>query len=324
MQRASFWILCACLAATLAGSITPAAATSCTITSVQSVSGTTVSLGRYSGSTAPVAQVMTISLVLGVVSTGATCTGKLAASSITSPAQMSGAGTDRLRYDVQSLSGTSVLFTSTPAATISFSAFAANGATSVSASVTAQVVALAGQTLAAGGYSDAGVVVAVFDAAAPSTQAPGASSWFVNAAVNPTCTIGGLTAAADPLGVTVPVSATGVVSAAPIQRSYGAVVCNAPTDITMRSQNGGIVNQGAPGTGFTNVIPYVAQTTFGGATTTLSTATAGAGVSSSPGRISTTLGASGSMQVTITPQQPLLPLVAGRYADVLTITLAPL
>jgi hypothetical protein len=178
---------------------------------------------------------------------------------------------------------------------------------------------VASQTVQAGGYSDAGVVLAVFDAATPSVQVPGAATWFVNAAVNPTCTIGGLFAAADPATVNVPVTAAGTVSTAQIQRSYGSVLCNAPTDITISSQNGGIRNVAAPPSGFSNVIHYTAQTAFGAATATLNTATS----AMTTGSITNTTGAAGTMQVTIVPQQPVNLPIAGRYDDVLTITLAP-
>jgi len=298
---------------------TVSAQAACTVTGVQTMSGALANLGRYSATSAPVAQTMRINLVLTVSSTGGTCSGTVAANSPTVPAQMSGAGADKLRYDVQTLGGNSILYAATPGTRVAFSATAANGATTVTASVNIQAVAVASQTVQAGGYSDAGVVLAVFDTATPSVQVPGAASWFVNAAVNPTCTIGGLFAAADPATVNVPVTAAGTVSTAQIQRSYGSVLCNAPTDITMSSQNGGIRNPTAPSSGFVNVIHYAAQASFGAATATLNTATS----AMTTGSISNTTGAAGTMQVTIVPQQPASLPIAGRYDDVLTITLAP-
>jgi hypothetical protein len=295
-----------------------AASAACTINSVQSVTGAIANLGRYSGTTAPVAQVITLNFVLNVTGAG-TCSGALAFNTTTQYAQMSGAGIDKLRYDVQSIGGTSVLYSTTAGATIAFAANNAGGGATATASAQAQVIALASQTLTAGGYGDSGVVISVFNAGALTTPLPGASSWFANAAVNPSCTIGGTASKSDPNSVRVPVSALGVVSIAQVQRSYNAVVCNAPTDITMASQNGGIRHSGTAPSGFANVIDYLAQASFGGATATINTATSAV----TTGKLNTTTGANGTMLVNITPQTPALPLMTGAYDDVLTITLTP-
>jgi hypothetical protein len=290
----------------------------CTITSVRSVSGGVGNLGRYSGASAPVSQPVTLNFVLNVSGAG-TCSGTFAANSAVLPAAMSGAGVDKLRYDVQNLSGTSILFSSTPGTAIPISANNSSGGATVSVTVQAQAIAIANQTLAAGGYSDGSVVLAVFDGGAPTVQVPGATSWFANAAVNPSCTIGGQASAVDPSSVRVPVSASGVVATAQIQRTYGSVQCNAPADITMASQNNGIRLPRAADAGFTNTIDYTAQATFGGATASLNTAT----LTLVTGKLNTTTGANGTMVVNITPQTPALPLMQGAYADVLTITLTP-
>ncbi len=291
----------------------------CTITGVQSLTGATANLGRYSALSAPVAQPMTINMVLTVSSSGGSCAGTVAFLSTTAPAQMAGAGAALLTYNVQTLSGTNVLYTSTPGATIAISASSSAGQSTVAVTVSAQAIAVASQSVAAGGYSDASVRVSVFDQSNAASAVPGASSWFVNAAVNPSCTIGGQASAIDSSTVHVPVSSGGTVTTTPIQRSYASVLCNAPSDITMASQNGGITKAGGAPGGFTNVIPYLAQASFGGATATLNSATG----ATTTGTVSATTGASGAMTVQVTPQQPALQLISGRYDDVLTVTLTP-
>ena len=121
------------------------------------------------------------------------------------------------------------------------------------------------------------------------------------------------------LRVQIPVSMAGVVNTGAITRSYNQVVCNAPTDITMTSQNGGLVNTVPASGGRTNVIPYSAQASFGGATSTLNTAAS----SMVTGKLNTTTGANGTMNVSISAQQPALPMMTGAYNDRLTITLTP-
>jgi antigen 43 len=296
-----------------------AAEAACTITGVQSVTGAIANLGRYSALSAPVAQPMTINMVLAISSSGGTCAGSVAFLSAMAPAQMAGAGAARLNYNVQTLSGTNVLYTSTPGAAIAISAASSGGQATILVSVSAQAIAVASQSVAAGGYSDASVRVSVFDQSNTTAAVPGASSWFVNAAVNPSCTIGGQASAVDSSAVQVPVSSGGTVTTSPIQRSYASVLCNAPSTIALVSQNGGITKTGGAPGGFTNVIPYLAQASFGGATATLNTATA----AMTTGAVSATTGASGTMTVQVTPQQPALPLISGRYDDVLTVTLTP-
>jgi hypothetical protein len=268
---------------------TVAAEAACTITGVQSVTGAIANLGRYSAVTAPIAQVMTINLVLQVSSSGGTCSGTVALMSPTAPGTMTGAAANTLRYDVQTLAGANLLNTTLPSLTLPVSAATTSGQATAAVSVQVQAIAQAGQTTAAGGYSDASVRVAIYDQSNTATAVPGASAWFVNAAVNPSCKIDGRATANDAAGVRVPVSSGGAVTTAAIQRDYANVICNAPSDISMSSQNGGIVNPAAAPGGFTNVIHYTAQAVFGGGTSTLNTATS----AMTTGSIDATTGANG-------------------------------
>jgi hypothetical protein len=240
--------------------------------------------------------------------------------SATVPATMTGAAASTLRYDVQTLGGASLLNTTLPTLTIPLSASTTAGQTTAAVSVQVQAIALASQVVAAGGYGDASVQTAIYDQSNTTTPVAVAASWFVNAAVNPSCKIDGKATANDAAGVRVPVSSGGVVTTAPIQRDYANIICNAPSDISMSSQNSGITNVAAAPGGFTNVIHYNAQAVFGGGTATINTATS----AMTAGSIDATMGASGTMTVTVTPQQPVgAMLVNGRYSDILSVTLTP-
>jgi hypothetical protein len=316
MRRMSrYWAGFATILAWLSATLVAEAA--CTITGLQSMAGATANLGRYSALTAPVAQVMTINLVLRVTSTGGTCSGNAALIRTAIPAVMTGAGGGTLRYDIQTLGGTNLINQSQ---TIPFSVSTASGQATASISFQVQAIAQAGQVVAAGGYSDTGVQAAIYDNSSASTPVALTPGMFVNAAVNPSCTIDGGAVAQDAAGVQVPVSSSGVVTTAPIQRDYARVSCNAPSDMTMSSQNSGIVNPAAAPGGFTNVIHYTAQAAFGGAAATLNTATS----AMTTGSIDATTGANGTMTVTVSPQQPAgATLINGRYIDVLSVTLTP-
>ncbi len=293
----------------------------CAITGIRSITGATAALGTYSGTTTPVAKPMTLTLTLNVTGTG-DCTFAIAFASTTNPASMSGVGTDRLRYDVQTPSGTSLVYTSTPSATAT-KIVSHTSASQIVADVSLQAVAIAGQTtVAAGGYSDASLGIAVFNGTATITPVSIWPGTFINAAVNPSCKIDGRTAANDAAGVRVPVSSSGVVTTSAIQRDYANVVCNAPSDISMSSQNGGITNPATVSGQIVNVIHYSAEARLGGVTATLDTASAGL---TSLGKIDATSGASGTMSVIVTPQQPPqgYTLISGRYSDVLSVTLTP-
>jgi hypothetical protein len=293
----------------------------CTIVGVQSMSGATANLGRYDPMTAPVPQVMTINLVLRVSSSGGTCIGTAALMSATVPATMTGASANTLRYDVKTLGGANLLNSTLPTLTSPLSVETSSGQTTASVSIQVQAVAQSGQAVPAGGYSDAGVLIHVFDQLNTATPVAAAAGWFVNAAVSPSCKINGAFSANDAVGINVPVSATSVTTAA-IQRDYANVVCNAPSDITMSSQNAGIKNPATASGLLTNVIHYTAEARLGSATATLDTSSATA---MTPGRIDATTGASGTLSVKVIPQ-PLTggyTLLPGRYSDVLMVTLTP-
>lgn len=182
------------------------------------------------------------------------------------------------------------------------------------------VTAVTGQfSAAAGSYLDTSVSVQVWTRAGGLLLLPASSATLtVSATVTKICSIGG-TIAPGADSATIAIGAGGSVNTAPIVRSYANAICNAATNVTLSSANGGVKATAPAAAGFSNVIGYSASATLSGATATLNTATASAttGVIFSPG------GASGNISLTITPQASALPLLAGGYADVLSIVLTP-
>jgi hypothetical protein len=137
------------------------------------------------------------------------------------------------------------------------------------------------------------------------------------------CTIGGVThPAADT--ATIPITANGAVSTAPINRSYPNAVCNTPTNVQLTSQNGAVIT-GATASGLQRLIDYSASAIFSGATASLNTAAIPSASGPEYGAVASTTGATptGFLSVSITPQLNAQPLAAGSYSDTLTITLTP-
>lgn len=146
----------------------------------------------------------------------------------------------------------------------------------------------------------------------------------LNASVASYCTIGGSTNPAA-LVRTIPVT-SGVVDTTVINVSVGSVVCNNAADVIATSVRGGVWDGNAvPATGTVNIINYTGAATFGGATSTIDTATAAgaAAAANEAGNTATTANAaSGNLTVAITPQAAggtLEPSAA--YTDTLRVTL---
>ena len=86
----------------------------------------------------------------------------------------------------------------------------------------------------------------------------------------------------------------------------------------------GVVNAGAPGSGFTNIINYTASATWNSVTATLNTSTVATAIGNESGAQQAVATAnSGNLTVSITPLAPSLPLITGAYADTLRVTLIP-
>lgn len=305
----------------------------CTISGVgMTLSPGAASAGTYTAPTAPTSQAVSIT-VTGVYSTnatGGTCNGAVSFQRASLPPTMAGTGTATLPYTITSASGgggNALLFTGN---TVNLSntaqfTFASAGANvtnrAFTATVTVFLLMQPNSPQAAGSYSDS-LTAWVFDV--PSGQGVFSRSFTTTGTVSKVCTIGGV---AHPVAdsATIPVSGAGAVTTTAINRSYASVACNTPSTLMLTSQSGGVRTAATPPSGFTNIINYASSATFSGATATLDTSVNPAATGSESGTGVSTTGTtpSGTLTVAITPQANALRLMAGSYADTLTITIVP-
>lgn len=297
-----------------------------------SLTPTAASTGTFTPPNAPVAQAVTFTIT-GTFNAifGGTCRVALAFNRASAPIAMARVGGGAtMPYTVTSLpgGGNTVIFTGggAPGAAerLQFN-FAAPGGFQFgipfTATLTGYFLAQPGSPQRAGSYSDAieARLYSVNDAgnaALRSTQ-----GFTVTGNVGLACTIAGAVTGA-PDNATIPVSALGTVTTAPIVRSFANVECNSLSALQLVSQNGAVRRVTAAPGGFTNIIDYAATASFGGASSTVNTATVPGAAGPESGSIGTTGSATptGTLQVTITPSAPALPLVQGSYADILRVT----
>lgn len=143
----------------------------------------------------------------------------------------------------------------------------------------------------------------------------------INANVAAFCTIAnasGTTATIDT------VAATGLTSGSPTSPTMD-VTCNKASTVNLASQNGGVTLGGAvesdlsPVPGFRNRIEYVASVNGGAGPVSLNTSSdTSANGSFNAGAVATT-----GTAVSITPEASSIPLLAGSYSDVLTLSVNP-
>ena len=141
----------------------------------------------------------------------------------------------------------------------------------------------------------------------------------LSATVAPTCTLSG-SAAPSALTATIPVS-NGQVSTAPIAFAI-PIACNTAASLMIGTLNGGLRKSGPTFPNYTNRIDYVASVasahyiSFALDTepTSGQTFTEDYAPSGPP---------TGTINVTITPKQPSLPLLNGTYSDTLRVRVIP-
>lgn len=297
----------------------------------------TANTGTFASGATPSAQPVVINVqgtfiaALGDIVNG--CMAAISFNRTSLPASMliTGGGTATLPYQLRDSSsgGKSLLYTgsgipsSTNALTFSFPA-AILALDNFSVNVTVWAQAQPSATQQAGGYLD-NITIDVFTSTlAGLLQGRVARQGFtVTGTVLKSCTIGGVNnPAADT--ATIPITASGNVNTAPINRSYSNVFCNTPAGVQLTSDNGAVTTGGSGG-GVLRLINYSASATFSGASASLNTAASPGASGPESGTSSPTTGSTptGSLGVTITPQLNTQPLAAGNYADTLRITITP-
>lgn len=147
----------------------------------------------------------------------------------------------------------------------------------------------------------------------------------ISAQVNATCTInnaasGGVSTAT--IGIT-GAGAVDTTTQVPSGSPFASVACNAPSNLRLTSQSGGVKTATAAVTGFTGRINYTASATWNSVTATIDTSLAGASGPYSGAIAPVATAFSGSLSVSITPTANTLPLLAGTYSDILRVTLVP-
>ena len=279
------------------------------------VTGLTANTGTYTAPTASSAgsTLITVSGTYSVNATYSNCLFSVTFQRASSPYTMSTSGSvTPLPYTV----GSGVVGAFSPSGTN-----ITNVSFSVGVLFNPSMQPTAGVNYAAGAYTDSiTLVLTDLNTLVQLTT----RAYTITGSVNKACLIGTVAHPSTDL-ITVPVSAAGVVTTTPINRSYANVTCNVPTGVSLTTQSGTIYRSGLVSVGFASRIDYTANATLGGASTSLNTsAIATVPVTVSSGAATTCCGAvSGTLSVTITPKTSGLPLMAGTYADVLTITITP-
>ncbi|ADJ22247.1 hypothetical protein Hden_0425 [Hyphomicrobium denitrificans ATCC 51888] len=295
----------------------------------------TANTGTFAPGSTPSAQPVVINVkgtfiaALGDLAGGCAAAISFNRSSLPASMLISGGGTATLPYQLRDSSsgGKSLLYTGSgipssanaltftfPAALLSIDNF----------NVTVWAQAQPNVTQQAGSYLD-NITIDVFTStlAGILQGRVSAQGFTVTGTVLKSCTVGGVhTPAADT--AVIPITASGNVNTAPINRSYSNAFCNSPANVQLTSDNGAVTTGGSGG-GLQRLINYSASASFSGAAASLNTATSPGATGAESGPVSPTSGTSptGSLGVTITPQINAQPLAAGNYSDTLRITITP-
>jgi hypothetical protein len=223
-----------------------------------------------------------------------------------------GGGTMSYTIATASTGSPTISFTTTLNSTFSFTP--TNGTTSISLNV---YLIVPNGIYASGLYSDSTALAQIYDGA--TLKGSGAVTPSVNYTAN-TCNIGG---SANGGTQSVDFSNGATIQTSAKSAAFGAVDCNSPATITLRSANGAATATGASGANHQNFFDYIASTTVNGATVILDTSSnpaIGTAESASASIVANTT-TNAALSVGITPKSPGKPLAAGTYSDVLTVTI---
>ena len=156
-----------------------------------------------------------------------------------------------------------------------------------------------------------------FRGTAPGLCVVRGAAQFVSA-TNASLTTSTQNAAAIQVTSLVAQNGSGIANAADLTLRF-PVICTVTHDVTIRSASGGMIRaEGsvANAAGFRTLLDYEVQTVWAGATNS-------AQATALPQIIRVTDAAQGDLSVRVSIPQGGIPLVAGSYADTLTINLAP-
>ncbi|MBS0243569.1 MAG: hypothetical protein JSS20_15440 [Proteobacteria bacterium] len=295
-----------------------------------SISPLTASTGTYTYPTAATSQAVSITMTgTTVVTGGSSCTIGITFQRASYPpatmANLSG-GTMTLPYTITTAAnggGSTILFTGGTVNTANIAQLTfspGNGTRAFSQTFTLYFLMQPNSPQQWGSYSDS---LTAYGISITNLTVLGSAPFTVTGTVTKVCTIGGIYhPSAD--SATIPVSSGSVVTSV-INKSYASAACNAPANLQLTSQSGGVKTTGTPPSGFTNIIDYSSSATFSGATATLNTASTPTATGPESGTAASTTGTlpSGTLSVAITPTANSQKLLSGTYSDTLTITITP-
>lgn len=256
-------------------------------------------------------------------SSSSSCTFVLSVQRTTLPASMTN-GANTLSYVIERSGGGSIMHTG-GTTTAGTSTASATLASSASTTINLRVRLPAGQSTAnaSGTYSDASPLIEVWQlngSGVPTTLRSSVPMSITNTRLG-SCTI---TDAAN-TSQTISVGSTGLTTGmANVAPSFN-VTCSGASNVSLTSQNGAVtrgnVLEGSLAivSGFRSKIEYSASINGGAGTVTLDTASA----TSATGVFNAAAVSALGTQVTITPESSIVPLLAGTYRDVLTISIVP-
>lgn len=295
---------------------------------IQSMTITPLSanLGSYTPPGAAPADVLLPIVLNYTVSTGAhgSCQFALGFQRPTLPATMSrnGGGSTTVPFTVQRSNGPSLLYSGVPLATNPFDFSVIASSTTAVLNVRFQMAPTV-STLG-GSYSD-NLTLTVHNRNGTLVQNQlAALNFAVNGTINTSCSI----ANANNTSQVISVGSTGLTTGMQGAPPQFNVSCNSSSNVSLSSQNGAVTRGGllegalTAVSGFRNRIEYQATINGGAGAVSLNTSSGGAAVSAN-GVFNAAAVTSQGTTVTITPESSTVPLLAGSYSDVLTVTITP-
>ncbi len=303
----------------------------CNITAVASVTPLTTSAGTYTPPTVPVSTTLSLTMTYTVTSGlvgGQNCRARLTFQRPTLPATMTN-GASTMPYTIRRMAaGGNVLMITggTPVNTQWISVTGNGPAANTSAVRTSTFPAVfpilqPGGSFTAGSYSDTTLNVQVFnDPPGSAINLVRSLPFTMTGTVVTSCAISAPANTNQVIGVNALAQTTGMLTGPP---SF-TVSCTNISDVTLTSQNGAVtlggVLEGALGAvpGFRNKIEYATSINGGAGAVTLDTALASSALG-----LFRSVTTSVTPTVPITPETSIVPLVAGGYSDVLTVSVIP-
>jgi hypothetical protein len=198
------------------------------------------------------------------------------------------------------------------------------GGNSINLLLTTSFTVPAGQTgMPNGSYADATLSFILFSSASSMAVVGSIPTTFGATVLFPlVCTLGGSASGGTQ---TLDFSNGATISTATKTANFASLTCNSRVTMTLTSMSGAARSPATATAAYTNFFDYVASTTIRGRTVTLDTSAAASasGPESASNNITATPTTNAAVSIQVTPILPAKPLVAGSYADVLTLTLTP-